>query len=114
MPGRLQQTCSAMQNPQNLALGVPRMLELSAVSAEHLARTARKFLNQTPTNYVNQLRLNYAANLLTHGDRSIVDIASEVGFESLSYFYTLFKTQYGQTPRQFRQNHLPQLLQSQR
>lgn len=111
MPDWLQQTCTAMQKPQNLAMGVPRMLELSAVSAEHLARTARKFLHQTPTNYVNQLRLTYAANLLTHGDRTILDIASEVGFESLSYFYTLFKTQYGQTPRQFRQNHLPQLLQ---
>ncbi len=114
MPDWLQQTCTAMQKPQNLALGVPRMLELSAVSAEHLARTARKFLNQTPTNYVNQLRLTYAANLLTYSDHSILQIASEVGFESLSYFYTLFKTQYGQTPRQFRHSHLPQLLQSQR
>ncbi|KAA3653970.1 MAG: AraC family transcriptional regulator [Chloroflexi bacterium] len=110
LPEWLQRTCEEMQKPQNLALGVPRMLELSAVSAEHLARTVRKLLDQTPTNYVNQLRLTFAANLLTHGDRAILDIASEVGFESLSYFYTLFKAHYGQTPRQFRRNHLPQLL----
>jgi AraC family cel operon transcriptional repressor len=110
LPDWLQQTCEEMQKPHNLALGVPRMLQLSAVSPEHLSRTVRKFFNQTPTNYVNQLRLTYAANLLTHSDRAILEIASDVGFESLSYFYTLFKEQYGQTPRQFRHYHLPQLL----
>lgn len=110
MPGWLQRSCEEMQKPQNLVHGVPRMLELSAVSPEHLARTVRKFLDQTPTNYINHLRLTYAANLLTHSDRGIVDIASEVGFESLSYFYALFKAHYGQTPRQFRHNHQPQLL----
>jgi len=56
LPNWLQQTCEEMQKPQNLALGVPRMLNLASVSAEHLARTARKFLGQTPTNYVNQLQ----------------------------------------------------------
>lgn len=109
MPGWLKRSCEEMQKPQNLILGVPRMLELAAVSPEHLSRTVRKFLHRTPTNYINDLRLTYAANLLTHGDRSIVDIAAEVGFDSLSYFYTLFKTQYGQTPRQFRRAHQPQL-----
>ncbi|MEM7347731.1 MAG: AraC family transcriptional regulator [Chloroflexota bacterium] len=109
LPFWLQQACEAMQKPENMVGGVPRMLELAAVSAEHLARTARKYLRQTPTAYVNQLRLTYAANLLTHGDQDILNIATEVGFESLSYFYTLFKRHYGQTPRQFRQTHMPQM-----
>ena len=110
MPNWLQRTCEEMQKPENFARGIPRMLELSAVSPEHLARTVRKHLQQTPTSYVNQLRLTYSANLLTHGDKEIVDIASEAGFESLSYFYALFKAHYGQTPRRFRRNHQPQLL----
>jgi AraC family cel operon transcriptional repressor len=110
IPQWLRKTCEEMQKPENLAAGVPRMLALSAVSAEHLARTSQKFLNQTPTNYVNHLRLTYAANLLTHGDRHIMDIAAEVGFESLSYFYSLFKKNYGLTPRQFRNNHQSEML----
>lgn len=109
MPEWLQRSCQEMQKPQNLVHGVPRMLELAAVSPEHLSRTVRKFLRQTPTTYINHLRLNYAANLLTHGDLSIVDIAAEVGFESLSYFYALFKAHYEQTPRQFRRSHQRQL-----
>lgn len=110
MPSWLQHAIEEMRKPENLAAGLPRMLTLAAVSPEHLARTVRKFLQQTPTDYVNQLRLNYAANLLSHGDLDILTIASEVGFESLSYFYALFKAQYGQTPRQFRHSHQPKLM----
>lgn len=110
MPAWLQNTCKEMQRPENFAKGVPRMLELSAVSAEHLSRTVRKYLQQTPTSYVNQLRLTYSANLLAHGDKEIVEIVAEAGFQSLSYFYALFKAHFGQTPRSFRHNHRPQLL----
>lgn len=34
---------------------------------------------------------------------------AEVGFESLSHFYALFKAHYEQTPRQFRRSHQRQL-----
>ncbi len=110
LPHWLHHAIQEMRKPENLAAGLPRMLTLAAVSPEHLSRTVRRYLQQTPTDYVNQLRLNYAANLLSHGDLDILTIASEVGFESLSYFYALFKAQYGQTPRQFRRSHQPKLL----
>lgn len=102
LPGWLQNACRAMQQPENLAGGVRRMVALAAVTPEHLARTMQKHLGLTPTAYINRQRLDVAANLLAHGDGRIVDIASDVGFESLSYFYTLFKRRFGMTPRQFR------------
>ena len=102
LPVWLSKVCDQMQSPKNLQLGVPRMLELSGVSAEHLSRSVRKHLDQTPTSYVNGLRLTYAANLLSHSDTSIIGVAAEAGFESLSYFYKLFRERYAQTPRSFR------------
>ncbi len=102
IPQWLEACCQEMQKPENLSLGVPKMLEIAAVSPEHLSRTFKKQFNQTPTEYVNELRLNWAANLLQHSDLPILDIATEIGFESLSYFYARFKHQFGQTPRQFR------------
>jgi AraC family cel operon transcriptional repressor len=107
-PEWLQEACRKMEKPENLAQGLPQMLALANVSPEHLARSMRRYLGQTPTQFINQLRLTYAANLLTHGDMEIVTIAADVGFDSLSYFYTLFKRRFGQTPRQFRRRHQPQ------
>ncbi len=107
LPPWLQRACDAMREPQNLRLGVPHMTQLAAVSPEHLSRSVRKFLNQTPTEYVNDLRLTYAANLLAHGDMPILDISAEIGIDSVSHFYTLFKARLGQTPRQYRLAHSP-------
>lgn len=110
LPGWLQNACRAMQQPENLAGGVRRMVALAAVTPEHLARTMQKHLGLTPTAYINRQRLDVAANLLAHGDGRIVDIASDVGFESLSYFYTLFKRRFGLTPRQFRRHNQSRML----
>lgn len=106
MPLWLQRACTAMRQPDNLAGGVPRMVDLAAVSAEHLTRSVRTHLQQTPTEFVNQLRMTLAANLLTTTDMPIVDISAEVGIDSLSHFYRLFKRHYQLTPRQYRLTHM--------
>lgn len=102
LPDWLQEVCRAMQTPQNLAMGLPQMQKIAACSHEHLCRVFKKYLDVTPTQYINDLRLDYAANLLSHSDMEVVDIALEVGFDSLSYFYRRFKTRFGQTPKDYR------------
>lgn len=111
MPLWLQKACDEMQKPENLIDGLPKMLDIASVSAEHLARTVKKYFKQTPTEYVNQTRLTYAANLLKHSDQTVTQIAADVGFDSLSYFYHLFKARFSQTPREFRISHQPMLVQ---
>ncbi len=98
----LQELCFQMQNPDNMRAGVPKMQALANSSPEHLSRTFRKELGITPTQFINKLRLTYAANLLFNTDQEIVDVSYEVGLDNLSYFYRLFKQQYGMTPAQFR------------
>jgi AraC-like DNA-binding protein/mannose-6-phosphate isomerase-like protein (cupin superfamily) len=98
----LPQVCAAMREEENLRHGLPRLLELSGVSPEHLARTFRAQRAQTPTAFVNALRLEHASRLLKTTSREILEIASDCGFDNLSYFYRLFQRRYGQTPRQHR------------
>ncbi|MDR4946063.1 AraC family transcriptional regulator [Neobacillus cucumis] len=47
-------------------------------------------------------RLNKAALYLTNSDLPIPDIAEEVGYSSLSFFYKKFNEVYFQTPKEFR------------
>ena len=55
------------------------------------------------SNYIQQLRLEYAAKLLIEQpDKSIVQIASECGFSSSTYFSDRFRKSFGMSPSDFR------------
>lgn len=91
-----------MQRKENLAEGITAMVRLSGMTHEYLCRQYKTHMNMTPSQFVNSLRLRYASNLLVNSDEEILDIALEVGFESLSHFYHVFKKQYGISPAVFR------------
>lgn len=102
IPDWLDWLVNEMHKKENFAGGLARMQALSRRTPEHLSRIFKKHLGVTPTQFVNELRLNYAANLLTSTDETITGIALEAGFENLSHFYHLFKTQFKRSPKQFR------------
>lgn len=54
--------------------------------------------------YVLQNRLDYAMTLLHTTDRSVNDIALELGFHSLSHFSNYFKKETGTTPVLYRRS----------
>ncbi len=57
--------------------------------------------------YVQQLRLDYAANLLIEQpDRSVIEIATECGFSSNTYFSDCFRQHFGMSPTNFRKESL--------
>lgn len=100
----LVQLLSDMENPKNFILGTERMTELCHKSREHLSRCLKQYLGITPSEYINELRINYASNLLLHTNTPILEICFMCGFQSLSYFYKVFKRKYGQSPKNFRKH----------
>lgn len=52
--------------------------------------------------YHRALRLHQAAHLLTTTDRTVTQIADDLGFDSLHTFSRLFTAHHGQSPRVFR------------
>ena len=57
----------------------------------------------TLVDYLRQIRLTRAVRLLRETDRSIADIAAQVGFADQSYFDRRFRRHFGHTPRQLRE-----------
>ncbi|MCT8162149.1 helix-turn-helix domain-containing protein [Pseudoruegeria sp. SHC-113] len=65
----------------------------------------RKSTGMTLNQYVLLLRLSYAQALLMQGEDSIVDIAMDSGFGSLSHFNRVFRKHTGASPSDFRRAH---------
>ena len=101
-PAWLSYACEGMRSLDALRKGVPFLVELSARSPEHVARTFRQVLGQTPSSWVNEMRMSAAARMLVDADNSISEIALCCGVEDLSHFYKLFRQTHGISPMRFR------------
>jgi AraC family transcriptional regulator len=62
-------------------------------------------LNCTPNEYILNHRLQIAVQKLIDTDISILNLATNLGFGSSSYFSKRFKEQYAYTPNEFRSLH---------
>ena len=71
-------------------------------SESHFMRYFKETMGTSFVDYLRDYRLTIASRLLTTSDSAILDIASESGFDNLSYFNRVLKKKYGMTPRQFR------------
>ena len=91
-----------MMKPENFTEGLPAMRRLSGKSEEHLARACRRYLHHTPTEIINELRLEHTARAIMTTGTKIIDICTDAGFESLSYYYRLFRRRFGMAPRELR------------
>lgn len=86
----------------------PELSVESAVATLGINRTKindilKKELGFTFTAYVNKLRLTEAARLLSEKDEtSVADIAYRVGYNNVTYFNKLFKSEYGYAPKTFK------------
>lgn len=103
-PAWLSRACAAMDKEQNLREGLPRMVELAAVSPSHLVRVMRKHHGCTPVAYVNDRRLDRAALLLATSTDSVTGVASACGFGSPSYFTRRFTERFSLSPREYRRH----------
>ena len=73
-----------------------------SIGRSTLYRKIQALTGQDPTHYIRSFRLNRATHLLKTTDRSITDIAFDVGFSSTPYFTRCFKEMFQRLPSGFR------------
>lgn len=79
-------------------------LQKMGVSKRRIAQLFKQQYGVSPTEYVNRLRIQIAKEQLQQSSQPIIDIAYSLGFNSLSAFFTFFRKNTGETPREYR-NH---------
>jgi len=74
----------------------------AAISVSECLRCFRRMMNLTPKEYLRQHRVRHAAQLLENTDKSITQVGAECGFEDMSYFARVFRSERGCTPSEYR------------
>ncbi len=75
-------------------------LSISYFNRQFRAQTGKSF-----SAYLNSHRLNMAGELLRTTSMPMNKICEDVGIANESYFYSLFKNEFGVTPHQYRSTH---------
>ncbi|MDF9297252.1 response regulator transcription factor [Geobacillus stearothermophilus] len=80
--------------------------EFLHVNASYLSTLFKEETNLTFSEYVTRARLQKAKSLLLTTNLTIVEVAEQVGYQTVKYFVKLFKEFEGMTPSQFRKEYL--------
>lgn len=79
---------------------------VSGMSESQVLRVFKQHLGCPPFQYISRLRLSAATDALIQTDKSITDVALDLGYNDSNYFTRLFKKQLGLSPREYRNKYL--------
>ncbi|UII79023.1 AraC family transcriptional regulator [Flagellimonas sp. CMM7] len=82
------------------------LAQIAGMSRTSFINKFKVLIGNTPFNYLTQWRLLYAKELLKESNKSVGEIAEEVGYQSEAAFNRVFKKNVKQTPLKFRQKTL--------
>ena len=72
------------------------------MSRSNLFRKLKALTGKSTTVFIRTLRLEKAKELLETTERTVSEIAFEVGFNSLKYFSRVFQEEFGKPPSEMR------------
>lgn len=99
---RLRTVLTFIEENYQRKIQLKELAALAHMSEAHFCRFFKVFARKTPVEYVNSYRIAMAAEILATGDRKLLDIALDVGFEQPSYFIKKFRELMNCTPAEYR------------
>ena len=91
-----------MLTHMNERITIEKLSKSFHINPTTLKSEFKKKYGDSIASHVNEHRMERAAELLKNTDKSIGDIASEVGFSGQSRFTSAFKKHFGKTPSEYR------------
>jgi AraC-like DNA-binding protein len=89
-------------NLSDATFGVNQLYAAVSMSQMQVYRKLKTLTNQTPSQFIRSYRLLKGNELLKLTDKTIAEIAYEVGFTDPNYFSKVFKKEFAKTPRAYR------------
>lgn len=83
---------------------IPQLAKQCALSETMYRRRFRQLTGLSPIQYINRLKIEKACQLLQSGDIGHQQVSEFLNFNSVSYFYRVFKSITGQTPGDYKKS----------
>ncbi|HEX7081571.1 MAG TPA: AraC family transcriptional regulator [Gammaproteobacteria bacterium] len=93
---------AALHRRPSHAWTLDELAQEAAISRSALTERFARYLGQSPMAYLADWRLELGAEALRTTSRSVLQIATEVGYESEAAFNRAFKRRFGKPPAQYR------------
>lgn len=74
------------------------------ITPKYLSSICKKQTGKTASDIIDEMTINYIKQMLTSSEKSIKEIASDAGFDNLSFFGKFVKRELGVSPREYRLN----------
>ena len=100
--GRIGQLLSWLESHLHESLTMEALAKRCGMSERNFYRSFKKTTGCTPARYLQQARMRQAAVFLRDGKRRITEVAAASGFDDGNYFSTVFRKEYGMSPRDYR------------
>lgn len=96
-----------MEKPRQLGLpSVQHFAEALHLSPNYFGDLVKKETGKTAKEYIQSKLIEIAKTRLTNPDKSISEVAYELGFKYPQHFFRFFKQQVNSTPSEFRTQYL--------
>ena len=83
-------------------LSLSDIAKTALLSENHLLRCFKQVFGVSPFKYISLLRIQEASRQLSNSDKTISEIAMDVGYSSMSNFSHYFKSIMGASPTQYK------------
>ena len=103
-----QQLSTYFESGQLQEKGIPSIEQIAdkmSVSQRYLSDTLKKETGKTTTEHLHLYLIDEAKDILLKPNKSISEVAYELGFEYPQYFSRLFKKKEGLSPTEFREKY---------
>ena len=86
-------------------ISIELISDFLGLNKSYLCELFKKETGMTILKYIHSKKVEAASNMLKYSTYAPSDIGNYLGFSSHSHFITVFKSQTGLTPKQFRDKH---------
>lgn len=94
-----------ISNDYDKNIGLEVIAHRLGISPNYLGNLFKKYVGKRFTEFLTSFRMEKAEELLLSGQKSIMEIAREVGYDNVSYFCTVFKKIHGISPIEYREKN---------
>ena len=100
----VENTLKKVENLSDSDITIDDIAQAVGMSRTSLHRKMKQLMGTSPMEFLREARIRKAVKMLETTSKNVSEIAYQCGFSDPKYFSKCFKSTFGQTPSEYKQN----------